>query len=447
MIRKLGQRLPRNELQDLLFERNANGNNAMMACALRDGHEVLAQFLFMILTKGNSLTGDRINDLLHLRNKQDNTLLSLTLQHKGTTTIPLQLLLKMEKDHHNNKLCELTKCFKKNLNPSLEVWQALSEIEESYPKDNFKKLMIWISTFFFALVWPSSVLAFDVGSDYNLLEDYHPDSVNSSSTYLFACNRYLERSNSTCANRKQEFANHGFKDLCELPQKLPQESRFYYLLAFILMPHFFYSLEFIQTVEFNEMWVNLNSVSVPGTKKSHLDKPKKMLAFLFYLFLSFLKLILWPFYMIWKSFISEGRTATSSGQNYFRLTRKKDENLILEARSRIIEACTEASFQPMLVLYMALPDIITIFTHADEGPDCEPLTGVRKIQNITSQLMINPQIISIFASIVSLVMSFDMYYKAQKRGALGMAGNFYARLIRLGSTLLLVVRTLFYRYF
>ena len=56
--------------------------------------------------------------------------------------------------------------------------------------------------------------------------------------------------------------------------------------------------------------------------------------------------------------------------------------------------------------------------------------------------MINPQIISIFGSIVSLVFAFDMYYEAQKRGALGMGGNIYGRVIRLASTLLLVVSRL-----
>ena len=71
--------------------------------------------------------------------------------------------------------------------------------------------------------------------------------------------------------------------------------------------------------------------------------------------------------MIWKAFRSEAKAATSSGEDYFVLTRYKDATLITEARSRIIEACTEASFQPMLVLYMALPDIIKVFEEAEQG--------------------------------------------------------------------------------
>ena len=65
----------------------------------------------------------------------------------------------------------------------------------------------------------------------------------------------------------------------------------------------------------------------------------------------------------------------------------KDENMILAARSRIIEACTEASFQPMLVLYMALPDILTIFTHAEEGPDCKILSGILSVAHGLRQAM------------------------------------------------------------
>ena len=103
--------------------------------------------------------------------------------------IPIQLLLKMEKDYHKNDLSEVTKCFKKHLKPSLEVCKALYEIEDSYPKDKFKVLMIWISTFIFSMLWPSFVLAFDVGSDYLLLDDYRPDSESNNSTSLFSCSR------------------------------------------------------------------------------------------------------------------------------------------------------------------------------------------------------------------------------------------------------------------
>ena len=437
LIKKLGQRLPRNELQDLLFERNDNGNNPMMACAIRDGHEILAQFLFMIFLKGDNFTRDRIDDLLHRKNKRNNTLLSLTLQHKGTTEIPLQLLLKMEKDHHQNNLSEVNKCFKKHLRPSLEVWQALSEIEESYPKVKLQILIIWLTTFFFSMLWPTFWLSVDVGSDYYLLDEYHPDGYNSNTSSLFHCQTHFDKK---CNNSQLNLPN--FEDICKMPQKLPKSSRFYYLLSFILMPHFFYSLEFLQAVEFHNMWNRITKVSMGISKTSPFLRVKNMFLLLLYFVLLILKLIFWPLYMIWKSFISDGKAATSSGQNYFRLTRMKDENMILAARSRIIEACTEASFQPMLVLYMALPDILTIFTHAEEGPDCKILSGIEKNQQIAYRLMTNRQIFSIFGSIVSLVLSFDMYYEAQKMGALGLAGNFGGRIIRLFSTLLLVISRL-----
>ena len=282
----------------------------------------------------------------------------------------------------------------------------------------------------------SFVLGFDVGSDYYLLQDYHPDS-DSISSSLFACSR-----NSTTCNRSTSSLDYG--GLCIVPQKLSRSARFYYLLAFILMPHFLYSLEFIQAVDIKGKLTKITKSSMIETKRSYKEGIQTMFAILFYVFSLLLKFICWPFYMIWRSFLSEGKAATSSGEDYFRLMRQKDETLILEARSRIIEACTEASFQPLLVLYMALPDIIQIFAHAEEDTDCDAplLHGIRKYQNIAYQLMINPQIISIFGSIVSLVLSFDMYYEAQKRGALGLAGNFYGRLIRLVSTLLLVVSRL-----
>jgi hypothetical protein len=344
----------------------------------------------------------------------------------------------MEKDYHNNDLSEVTKCFRKNLKPSLEVWQALYEIEESYPKEKFRRYMIWFATLFFSLLSPSFVLGFDVGSDYYLLEDYHPDS-DSLSSSLFACSR--NRTNDKCDRNKPSL---DYGDLCMVPQELSRSARYYYLLAFILMPHFLYALEFIQAVDIKRKLIEITKSSMIETKRSYKEGMKTVFAILLYILSMLLKFIFWPFYMIWRSFLSEGKAATSSGEDYFRLTREKDETLILEARSRIIEACTEASFQPLLVLYMALPDIIQIFAHAEEDTDCDApvLQGIRKYQNIAYQLVINPQIISIFGSIVSLVLSFDMYYETQKRGALGLAGNFYGRLIRLASTLLLVVSRL-----
>ena len=441
VIKKLGQCLPRKELQDLLFEKNDNGNNAMMSCALKDGHEILAQFLFMIFLKRDDLTRDRIDNLLHDRNKRDNTLLSLTLQHKGTTMIPYQLLLKMEKDHHQNDLSKLTKCFKKNLRPSLEVWQALSEIEESYPKNKFSIVMIWIRTFFFSMLWPAFVVAFDVGSDYYLLNDYHPDSADSPNncTSIF-----------TTKHNNLDLQND--EDLCMIPQKLNKESRFNYLLAFILMPHLFYACEFIQSLEYTKMFERIKKSSINCAKNPFQDILKNTLMLLFCIASSLFKLVLWPFYMIFNSFISEGKAATSSGKEYFSLTRNKDENTILEARARIIEACTEASFQPILVLYMVLPDIIAIFTHSEEDhaaatPALLQLRaaaakGYQEHQYLLYKLLGNPQIISILGSIISLVLSFDMYYQAQKRGALGLAGNIAGRLLLLSSTLLLVVSRL-----
>ena len=408
-----------------------------MACALRDGHEILAQFLFMIFLKGESqswIANERTDDLLHIPNKRNSTLLSLTLQHKGTTMIPVQLLLKMEKDYHRNNLSEVTKCFKKHLKPSLEVWQALNEIEESYPKDQFRILMIYISTFIFAMLWPTFVLAFDVGSDYYLLDEYSTSTFNNdTSSSLFACNVKKENH----CNRTSSFANN--EALCLVPQALSPISRFYYLLVFILIPHLLYSLEFLQSLDFRAQVERFGKMC--SSNQSWWQKIKCIPWVLIMAPLLLLKMVLWPFYMIWKAFVSEAKAATSSGEDYFRLTRYKDETLILQARSRIIEACTEASFQPMLVLYMALPDIIQIFTQAEEER-CGEGSVILKWQQIVYELLINPQIISIFGSIVSLVLSFDMYYEAQKRGALGLAGNFYGRLIRLASTLLLVVSRL-----
>ena len=65
----------------------------------------------------------------------------------------------------------------------------------------------------------------------------------------------------------------------------------------------------------------------------------------------------WPFIMLFQRFISTRESAIASTEERFITKPKRKEDLIISARAQIIEVSIEASFQPLLQLYLLLPTL------------------------------------------------------------------------------------------
>ena len=153
----------------------------------------------------------------------------------------------------------------------------------------------------------------------------------------------------------------------------------------------------------------------------------KLLRFCHIVFIGFQILTLitfWPFLATFKRFVSFGIAATVSAEENFRLQSKRNEDLTISIRARIIEVGIEASFQPLLQLYLLLPFLLNQIY-------CLASTDILKTQSVAEvfESTEKAQFFSVVTSILSLAWSFSYYKAARKRGALDFGVNTYGRII------------------
>ena len=156
--------------------------------------------------------------------------------------------------------------------------------------------------------------------------------------------------------------------------------------------------------------------------------------------------LFWPLEMHRKKFLCETKYLTSRGkervqarldlslhdQGVFYNHRLESKNAsILSGRSRMIEVCTESSFQPLLQLYLFLPTGVVTFrslgSHARDESASEFFSSMAQLQ-----------FWSILSSCFSLAWSFTFYQSFKKNGALDFGANALGRILLLSSNILQV---------
>ena len=103
----------------------------------------------------------------------------------------------------------------------------------------------------------------------------------------------------------------------------------------------------------------------------------------------------------------------------------------LSSRAQISEVCSEATFQPILQLYLLLPKLMCI--------NYESLIDLNNLTTEISEL----QFWSIVTSCLSLAWSFNVSQAVMKNGALDFGTNFMGRLVLLMSCLFQISSRLF----
>ena len=140
-------------------------------------------------------------------------------------------------------------------------------------------------------------------------------------------------------------------------------------------------------------------------------------------------ILLWPFEMHRKKFLSEARYLTSHGETRVKARLESEDITVVSGRSQMIEVCSESSFQPLLQLYLFLPTLLVSFRNL--GTDVSLDQSAGDFFSNLGQL----QFWSILTSCISLAWSFTFYQSIKKRGALDFDANPVGRLVLLFSNI------------
>ena len=144
-------------------------------------------------------------------------------------------------------------------------------------------------------------------------------------------------------------------------------------------------------------------------------------------------ILIWPIWSHGKKFHSEGRYLTSHGEERIKQRKEFLRHNIVSSRAQIAEVCTEATFQPLLQLYLLLPKLICYDYH------------VLLERDISSFFWDVPrlQFWAILTSCLSLSWSFNAYQTSKKTGALEFEANLWGRLVLLASCICQITSRLF----
>ena len=135
--------------------------------------------------------------------------------------------------------------------------------------------------------------------------------------------------------------------------------------------------------------------------------------------------IIRPWFLFWEKFRSDARQATTH-VSFKKYQAENERNSILCSRARMIEVCSEASFQPLLQLYLLLPEIARFWESSPKANGIEMLKT--KLPDIIGSLG-NLQFWAVATSVLSLANSFTNYHVVRKRGALDFTANPLGRIL------------------
>eukprot|EP00092_Neocalanus_flemingeri_P007968 GFUD01008596.1.p1 GENE.GFUD01008596.1~~GFUD01008596.1.p1 ORF type:complete len:1107 (-),score=154.31 GFUD01008596.1:37-3357(-) len=444
--------------RNLIFQKNKNGNNPLMSAAVGNSNQSLCYMMHKLVTH---LAANEKEDLLHWKNNFQETLLSLVLQQQGTLPVPQTILLELEKEYHGSEQ-EVTRCLRASLQSSLEVHKVLANIEETYPKGMFKKIRIWMKILLFSFLVPVIFMLVDIGTDTNLAVDYHNDYFYNSTSCF---NETTKMVNMECEEFKVETANFSFlnsnaqgcplsetiascEKVCNLacnqslglenevveplfysyPEALSCKAKFFYCLFFILIPWFAYLIEFYYSEKFNSYIKEITQMASQGKRGS--QKIKALFKVIGILMKMVCTWIMWPWLLFWEKFLSEAKNATTHGSLKIQYEALNEKNSILCSRARMIEVCSESSFQPLLQMYLLLPQIARFW---------EGNFVIHSKFTVIAGSVESLQFWAVATSVLSLANSFTNYHVVRKRGALDFIVNPAGRMLLCLSGLLQII--------
>ena len=242
IINNLSTKFSDDKFKDLIFQTSNNQSNVMMTAAIYGCEGTLKFFLYLVSIK--TCYTDVIDKILHDKNMYGNTLLYLILQHKESLQFPKTVLLEMEKKFHsenNSDIKEITKCFNEYLDSSVDVLNALKDVEKTLKKSSGQIYWIRFCTFLTSFMVPVGLIALDVFTDGKLVHEYFGMSDTDLQIEWQNCNSTMTNASSptpafTC-----------------YPMKLELTPRILYSLGFMIWPWLYYVVEFWHSRMYRDM--------------------------------------------------------------------------------------------------------------------------------------------------------------------------------------------------
>ena len=136
--------------------------------------------------------------------------------------------------------------------------------------------------------------------------------------------------------------------------------------------------------------------------------------------------IVWPLWTLMLRCLSQAKYVTSYGRKRLQLKQKADRAADRSARALLMECISESSFQPLLHLYLLLPNICLFI---------DKMIGRSEMTDHTFELQSFLQLFSVATSFVTLGWSFNKYQASKKHGALSFTSNLPGRLLLLLSNI------------
>ena len=245
------------KIRDILAQKNHHGNNPLMSCVFKNSTDALNFLLCTLFTMDFDCQNNEFMwQILHSENNKGETLLGNILHYQQNTPLPETIALQMEKmchmkvDDKPKTMEKLTECLKSHVEPSNEVMVAMKEVEDSYEKTMSERCTVWFNLFISSFLVPSIVMVLDIAFDVLLVLAYFYAAYNlltpNDTTKTILDDNYF---NSTCGN--STLSTDGMNTwraellyMAEIPKTLTDKSRFYYALAFLVIPWIFYAIEF-----------------------------------------------------------------------------------------------------------------------------------------------------------------------------------------------------------
>lgn len=393
-----------NPLQ-MCLQVNKDGDFPALLAAKNGNKEALEVLLYFFHQFGSN-NQDQLHRFVHHQNKQRQSLLTYLSHYRNVSPSGLATLLDMEFKAHNQDAMATKQCIRDTLGSSQGARFCLKLFLKMHQRPNrFEIAQKIVTVFSLTVVIPKVLMISDMVSDCALIRDYRQDWWNESqnatmnSTFLDRCWAHDE--------------NPDVKEGC-YARLISGKERFMMTLVIFLMPFLLYYFELLRFRPFSA-W--LEQRRDPNASKCKSGCTHWILRPL----VNTLYLITWPIVPAIRKFFFRFKLEWAAKGSDIQTYRSKERTATAaSSRAQIIEACTEASFQPMLQFYLIFQDIAPLRW---DGP---LLSELKKILD-THSLPLFSGIISI----ITLAGAYTTRYRENKEFAItiGASAFFFLSLL------------------
>ena len=239
----------------LVMTTDAKNNNSAMIAAIESNDILLLSILSTIYGSNDD---DAIDQVLHHKNKSEETLMKLILSHDPKLDVHCRLLNKIEQDYHKKYPDKsLDQCLRENIGPHIVIEKCV-QMKENYeqPTNPYLQCLTILVIWLFPFVMFNFDLVTDtllVGKYFNCTNEYVEIKCEAEVTKI----KEDDLANGTCSS-DIDFV----KKIVKIPKHLSNEACFNYSLGFLLLPIFAYAVEWIYK---NQKTVSLRVSSINFT--------------------------------------------------------------------------------------------------------------------------------------------------------------------------------------